>query len=108
MHIDSTVGNLGLRLDYRRRAGWGWFTPQLRLEYQREFADAEASLIRYADLANGPLYTLTPSVFDRNRVVFGLGATLDSDGGWSTRIEYQAQAGGQREVGVQVNLQKDF
>ncbi|HET6434786.1 MAG TPA: putative Ig domain-containing protein, partial [Xanthomonadaceae bacterium] len=108
MDIDSTVGNLGLRLDYRRRAGWGWFTPQLRLEYQREFADAEASLIRYADLANGPVYTLTPSVFDRNRVVFGLGATLDSDGGWSTRIEYQAQAGGQRDEGVQVNLQKDF
>jgi outer membrane autotransporter protein len=106
--VDSTTGNLGLRLDFRHRTAWGWLDPQLRVEYQREFADARSSVVRYADLANGPFYTLTPSGFDRNRFVLGLGATLDSDGGWSTHVEYQAQVGGQRDEGVQVNLRKAF
>jgi outer membrane autotransporter protein len=108
MDLDSTTGNLGLRLEFRNRMAWGWLAPQLRVEYQREFADAQAALVRYADLVNGPFYTLSPSGFDRNRFMLGLGATFDSNGGWSTHVEYQTQTGGQRDEGVQLNVQKAF
>jgi uncharacterized protein YhjY with autotransporter beta-barrel domain len=108
MDIDSSTGNLGLRLAFRNHTGWGWFEPQLRLEYQRQFDGAESGRVRYADLANGPFYTLAPSGIDRNRLMLGLGATLDSNSGWSTHVEYQTQTGGQRDEGVQLNVQKDF
>jgi outer membrane autotransporter protein len=108
MDIDSSTGNLGLRLAFRNHTGWGWFEPQLRLEYQRQFDGAESGRVRYADLANGPFYTLAPSDIDRNRLMLGLGATLDSNSGWSTHVEYQTQTGGQRDEGVQLNVQKDF
>jgi uncharacterized protein YhjY with autotransporter beta-barrel domain len=108
MDLDSTTGNLGLRLEFRNRMTWGWLSPQLRVEYQREFADAQAALVRYADLVNGPFYTLSPAGFDRNRFMLGLGATFDSNGGWSTHLEYQTQTGGQRDEGVQLNVQKAF
>jgi uncharacterized protein YhjY with autotransporter beta-barrel domain len=108
MDLESTTGNLGLRLELRNHMAWGWLSPQLRVEYQREFADAQAALVRYADLANGPFYTLSPTGFDRSRFMLGLGATFDSNGGWSTHVEYQAQTGGQRDEGVQLNVQKAF
>ncbi|WP_407353942.1 putative Ig domain-containing protein [Luteimonas sp. R10] len=110
MDVDSSTGNLGLRMDYRHRIAPGWLTPQLRIEYQRELEGNGDALVRYADLAEGPWHTLTPSAFDRSRFMLGLGASFEGDGGWTTRFEYRAEAGGddQRDEGVLINVQKDY
>ena len=110
MDVDSATGNLGLRLDYRHRITPGWLMPQFRIEYQRELEGSSDALVRYADLASGPFYTLTPSAFDRSRFMFGLGLGYEGDSGWSTRVEYRSEAGtdDQRDEGVLINLQKDY
>lgn len=110
MDVDGATGNLGLRIDYRHRLAWGWFAPRFRVEYQRELEGGDAARMRYADLPGGPFYSLVPTAFDRARFMFGLGADLESDGGWTTRLEYRTNGGsdGPRDEGVLLNLQKDY
>ncbi|WP_182667737.1 putative Ig domain-containing protein [Marilutibacter penaei] len=110
MDVDGSTGNLGLRVDWRHRITQGWLLPQLRVEYQRELEGGGNALVRYADLASGPFYTLSPSGFDRSRFMLGLGLGFDGDGGWSTRVEYRTEAGSddQDDHGVMLNLQKDY
>ncbi|WP_460828383.1 putative Ig domain-containing protein, partial [Marilutibacter aestuarii] len=110
MDVDGSTGNLGLRVDWRHRITPGWLTPQFRIEYQRELEGNGNALVRYADLASGPFYTLSPSGLDRSRFMLGLGLGFDGDGGWSTRVEYRAETGSddQDDHGVMLNLQKDY
>jgi uncharacterized protein YhjY with autotransporter beta-barrel domain len=110
MDVDGASGNLGLRIDYRHRLSWGWLAPQLRVEYQRELEGGGVARMRYADLVDGPFYSLVPTAFDRSRFMFGVGANFESDGGWTTRLEYRTNGGngGPRDEGVLLNLQKDY
>ncbi|WP_162782219.1 putative Ig domain-containing protein [Arenimonas caeni] len=109
MDVDTSIGTLGLRLDWRRDVAWGSFTPQLRLEYQQDFSGRTTAGMGYADLPGGPTYGVAASRFDRNRFVAGLGALFDTDSGWNWRLEYRGQLGGDSEDhGVLVNVQKQF
>jgi large repetitive protein len=36
LEVDTETGNVGVRVDYRHKTGWGMFSPQFRAEYQRE------------------------------------------------------------------------
>lgn len=110
MDVDTTTGNLGLRMDWHHTMSWGRFTPQLRLEYQHDFKDGTSTVVRYADLLGGPVYGVSASGFDNNRFVVGLGALFDLDSGWSWGIEYRGQVGsdGESDNGIGVNVQKQF
>ncbi|NCT70123.1 MAG: autotransporter domain-containing protein [Xanthomonadaceae bacterium] len=110
MGVDSTIGNLGLRIDYREQTSWGWLTPQFRLEYQHEFAGSDDAILRYADLAGGPFYTLTPSSFDRNRLRLGLGLTFDSTRGWGLRLGYDGMfdGSGNDDHGLRINFEREL
>ena len=109
MDVDTSIGTLGLRLEWRRDVTWGSFTPQVRLEYQQDFSGRTSAEVGYADLPGGPTYGIAASRFDRNRFVAGLGALFDTDLGWNWRVEYRGQVGGDGEDhGIQVNVQKQF
>jgi len=109
MDVDTTVGNLGLRMDWQHDQPWGRFTPQLRLEYQHDFSGRSDAVIRYADLLGGPVYGLSSTGFDNNRFMVGLGALFDLNSGWGWRLEYQGQVTGDgTDNGVSVNVQKQF
>ncbi|WP_369944859.1 putative Ig domain-containing protein [Xanthomonas medicagonis] len=95
MDVSTTTGNLGLRLEWRREMSWGQFTPQLRVEYQRDFQGRGDATLSYADIVGpGPLYRTGLSVFDRNRLMLGLGAVFTTEQGLSTRVEYRGVTDG--------------
>ncbi|WP_369915231.1 putative Ig domain-containing protein [Xanthomonas sp. NCPPB 3005] len=95
MDVSTTTGNLGLRLEWRREMSWGQFTPQLRVEYQRDFQGRGDATLSYADIVDaGLLYRTGLSVFDRNRLMLGLGAVFTTEQGLSTRVEYRGVTDG--------------
>jgi outer membrane autotransporter protein len=110
MDVDTTTGNLGLRLDWLREQSWGRFTPQLRMEYQHDFNGRSSAVVRYADLITGPVYGISATEFDNSRFMLGVGALFDLDSGWGWRLEYRGQVGssGETDNGVGVNVQKQF
>ncbi|HEX7803978.1 MAG TPA: putative Ig domain-containing protein, partial [Pseudoxanthomonas sp.] len=107
LDVDTTTGNLGVRVDYRVRTGWGVFSPQLRLEYQHDFQGNGAAAMQYADFLTGPVYRAELDDFDRNRVNVGLGGLLGFDR-WSLRLEYRGLigSGGDSDHGVLLNIEK--
>ncbi|WP_258078628.1 autotransporter outer membrane beta-barrel domain-containing protein, partial [Xanthomonas arboricola] len=64
-------------LEWRREVAWGRLTPQLRVEYQRDFQGRGDATLSYADLNGGPFYRTGQSAFDRNRLMVGIGAALE-------------------------------
>ena len=110
MEVDTTTGNAGVRIDYRRETTWGLFSPQLRVEYQHDFKGSGAQTMRYADLPSGPFYRATFSDFDRSRWMFGLGFLFDLNNDWSFKLDYRGLIGngGDRDHGVQLNVDKKF
>lgn len=110
MEVDTTTGNAGVRIDYRRETSWGMFSPQLRMEYQHDFKGSGAQTMRYADLLSGPFYRAEFSDFDRSRWMFGLGFLFDLDNDWSFKLDYRGLIGNgeDRDHGVQLNVDKKF
>jgi outer membrane autotransporter protein len=110
MDVDNSTATLGLRLNHQMPMEWGRFTPQLRVEYQRDLGGRSDAVVRYADLLGGPRYGLLATDFDRNRFLLGLGMLFDLDSGWGWRLEYSGQVGSSdsSDHGVSVNVQKQF
>jgi uncharacterized protein YhjY with autotransporter beta-barrel domain len=110
MEVDTTTGNAGVRIDYRRETSWGLFSPQFRVEYQHDFKGSGAQTMRYADLLSGPFYRAEFSEFDRSRWMFGLGFLFDLDNDWSFKVDYRGLIGNgeDRDHGVQLNVDKKF
>ncbi|RZA35588.1 MAG: autotransporter outer membrane beta-barrel domain-containing protein, partial [Lysobacteraceae bacterium] len=110
MDVDTSTGNLGLRVDYRQKLSRGTFSPQLRLEYQHDFQGGDGATLGYADQLSGPFYRTGIEVFDRNRFLIGLGAQFSTEGGLSTRLEYRGVVGNSEESdhGLMFNLEKRY
>ncbi|CAE6848891.1 hypothetical protein XA1314C_40240 [Xanthomonas arboricola] len=110
MDVATTTGNLGLRLEWRREVAWGRLTPQLRVEYQRDFQGRGDATLSYADLNGGPLYRAGQSAFDRNRLMVGIGAALLTEQGLSTRLEYRGITDGDsnNDQTWMINLEKKY
>ncbi len=110
MDVATTTGNLGLRLEWRRDVAWGRLTPQLRVEYQRDFQGRGDATLSYADLNGGPFYRAGQSAFDRNRLMVGIGAALLTEQGLSTRLEYRGITDGDNndDQTWMINLEKKY
>ncbi|MEA9581291.1 putative Ig domain-containing protein [Xanthomonas nasturtii] len=110
MDVATTTGNLGLRLEWRREVSWGRLTPQLRVEYQRDFQGRGDATLSYADLSGGPFYRTGQSAFDRNRLMVGIGAALLTEQGLSTRLEYRGITDGDsgNDQTWMINLEKKY
>ncbi|WP_207301633.1 putative Ig domain-containing protein [Xanthomonas vasicola] len=110
MDVATTTGNLGLRLEWRREVAWGRLTPQLRVEYQRDFQGRGDATLSYADLTGGPFYRTAQSAFDRNRLMVGIGAALLTGQGLSTRLEYRGITDGDsnNDQTWMINLEKKY
>ncbi|PPT18274.1 autotransporter outer membrane beta-barrel domain-containing protein [Xanthomonas arboricola] len=110
MDVATTTGNLGLRLEWRREVAWGRLTPQLRVEYQRDFQGRGDATLSYSDLNGGPFYRAGQSAFDRNRLMVGIGAALLTEQGLSTRLEYRGITDGDsnNDQTWMINLEKKY
>lgn len=103
--VDTTTGNIGLRMAFRRNATWGAFSPQARLEYQHDFTADSRTFMQYADLL-GPTYATSVSGYDRSRFMLGLGVLFDF-GAYSLQVDYRGVVGNsdQRDNALQVMFQ---
>ncbi|MEC3887615.1 putative Ig domain-containing protein [Xanthomonas campestris] len=110
MDVATTTGNLGLRLEWRRDVAWGRLTPQVRVEYQRDFQGRGDATLGYADIIGGPVYRTGQNAFDRNRLMVGIGATLLTEQGLSTRLEYRGITDGDsgNDQTWMINLEKKY
>ncbi|HEX4853076.1 putative Ig domain-containing protein [Arenimonas sp.] len=110
MDVDTTTGNLGLRVDSVVPTTWGAFSPMFRIEYQRDFHDRANASLQYADLVGGPVYRLVGTEYDASRWVLGLGARFDLSNDWSFGLEYRGQVGssGEADNGLLLNVQKSY
>ncbi len=87
--LESLQGSLGLRYErqlLRRDHRW---TPGARVEWTREFGDAGAQILRYADWLQGPGFSIDQEGWDRSRLTLGLSLDWASTSGWSWSGEYQ-------------------
>ncbi|MDQ3286922.1 MAG: putative Ig domain-containing protein [Pseudomonadota bacterium] len=106
--VDTTTGNLGLDIDYRKTMNWGVFAPELRLEYQHDFQGEGTTTLRYADLLAGPFYRADLNGFDRNRFMLGLGAAFYMQRDLTLRLEFRSLLGGQDDQSLLFNLEKKY
>jgi len=110
LEVDTETGNVGVRVDYRHKTGWGMFSPQFRVEYQHDFKGNGAQTMRYADLPAGPFYRAQLNDFDRSRLMLGLGLLFNFDNDWSFKLDYRGLIGsdGDRDHGIQLNVDRKF
>jgi outer membrane autotransporter protein len=110
LDVETTTGNVGLRIDYRREVSWGMFSPQFRVEYQHDFKGNGAQTLRYADLPTGPFYRAELSDFDRSRLMLGLGLLFSLDNDWSFKLDYRGLigSGDDTDHGFQINVDRKF
>ncbi|WP_312709084.1 putative Ig domain-containing protein [Stenotrophomonas sp.] len=108
--VDATTGNAGLRMETRRTATWGAWTPQLRVEYQHDFSGSGLATLQYADLVDLPFYRTTLDGFDRSRWMLGAGVMFDFGRTWGLRVDYRGLvgSGNDRDHGVQISLDKQL
>jgi outer membrane autotransporter protein len=74
--VNTTTGNLGVRMEFHNDMGWGVLSPMFRVEYQYDFEDPGAATLSYADLLGGPIYRTRLQGLDTRRLLLGLGAVL--------------------------------
>ncbi len=110
LEVDTDTGNVGLRIDYRREASWGLWSPQFRVEYQHDFKGNGAQTLRYADLPAGPFYRADLNDFDRSRLMLGLGVLFNFDNDWSFKLDYRGLigSGDDTDHGFQFNVDRKF
>lgn len=103
--VDTTTGNIGLRMAFRRNAAWGAYSPQARFEYQHDFTADSRTFMQYADLL-GPTYATSVSGYDRSRFMLGLGVLFDF-GTYSLQVDYRGVVGSsdQRDNALQLMFQ---
>ncbi len=108
--VDTSTGNAGLRIESRKTAAWGAWTPQLRVEYQHDFSGSGTATMQYADLVGVPFYRTSLDGFDRNRWMLGAGVMFDFGRHWGLRVDYRGLVGTgeDRDHGVQISLDKQL
>lgn len=106
--LRTLTANLGLRMDYRVQWSSGVFSPQLRLEYQRDLERHGAATLHYADWLGGPQYRIVPQGYARDRLELGIGALFDLDDAWSLRFGYRSLLDGDRDHSLDLSIDHRF
>ena len=91
MRVRSTQVAAGLRVETQHDTEFGSVQPRARVEYRRELKDDAQATLRYADLQDGPLYSITSTGVSRNALLLGVGADLVFRGGLRVGIDYSGQ-----------------
>ena len=87
--VKTSTATAGLLAQWSAKRDYGTWVPQLRFEFGHDFQGSSTATMRYADLLNGPLYQATLYSQSRNHSMLGAGVSLQTNGGWLLRAEYQ-------------------
>ncbi|HET7306683.1 MAG TPA: putative Ig domain-containing protein [Gammaproteobacteria bacterium] len=91
--VNTTTGNLGVRLEFDNKHDYGVWMYGLRAEYQHNFQDTSTAAIRYFDLQNGPIYYVSAPGESQDRIMAGASLQLQTRR-WSLRFEYRTLLNG--------------
>lgn len=97
-------GALGLRAEAAQETRFGWTTPHVRAEYQRDFRGARTTSIAYADLPDGQRYAVTTQPAERNALSLGVGNDFSFRGGLTVAIDFQTTRKSQGESDQSIRL----
>lgn len=89
--VESLQGVLGARYVWNYQMRDSAWTPSVRIEYRREFADGGTQSLSYADWLGGPVYQIRSSGWDRSEFNLGLGLNRTGADGWTFATEAGAR-----------------
>jgi len=102
--LESVASVLGLRVGYPL-PGW---TPRVRGEWRHEFADTDAQMLDYADVAN-LRYATRGDFWIRDAFTIDVGAEFGLGRGWGVTTEVGATGGSGATAGtVRIGVRKEF
>jgi uncharacterized protein YhjY with autotransporter beta-barrel domain len=102
--LDSVASVLGLRVGYPQ-PGW---TPRVRGEWRHEFADSDAQLIDYADVAN-LRYATRGDFWIRDAFTIDVGVEFGLGRGWGVAVDVGASGGSGATAGTaRLGVRKEF
>ena len=105
--MDAVTGNAGLRLQVRRQADWGIWSPRMGLEYQHDFQGSGMAGMQYSNASLRPWYQTRLDRQLRNRWLLGIGVDLELGHQWGLRMDYNGLLDADnRDNGVQFNLER--
>ncbi|WP_245626443.1 putative Ig domain-containing protein [Stenotrophomonas ginsengisoli] len=105
--MDAVTGNAGLRLQVRRQADWGIWSPRMGLEYQHDFQGSGMAGMQYSNASLRPWYQTRLDRQLRNRWLLGIGVDLELGHQWGLRMDYNGLIDADnRDNGVQFNLER--
>lgn len=105
--MDAVTGNAGLRLQVRRQADWGIWSPRMGLEYQHDFQGSGMAGMQYSNASLQPWYQTRLDRQLRNRWLLGIGVDLELGHQWGLRMDYNGLIDADnRDNGVQFNLER--
>jgi uncharacterized protein YhjY with autotransporter beta-barrel domain len=81
--------SVGMRVELSHETRFGQALPHARIEYQRNVEKGGPSSIAYADLFNGPRYSVAATTVNTNSLVLGLGSDFMLRSGLKFGIDYQ-------------------
>jgi outer membrane autotransporter protein len=110
-NITNAELSVGLRTQWEHELKHGGVAlPHARLEYTRNLKGDERASIAYADLINGPRYTVPSVTGDRNALTLGIGSDFVLCNGANFGIDYQFRhsSGQEHSQGLQFRLAKEL
>ncbi|NBB53496.1 autotransporter domain-containing protein, partial [Rhizobium sp. CRIBSB] len=89
--VESLQGVLGARYVWNYQMRDSAWSPNVRLELRREFADGGIQNLSYADWIGGPVYQIRTKGWERNELNFGVGLNRSGLDGWTLTTEAGAR-----------------
>lgn len=86
--VNSVSQTLGAKTSTLVNTAWGVLKPEARVEWIHDYTQGAIST---SGLMGGEAYTSTSSRLSPDGARLGLAATLNTDGDWSFRSEYEAE-----------------
>ena len=101
---------VGVRVESEHETEMGMVRPRVRAEYRRQFESDNDASVSYADLFNGPEYSITRAGTSRNALMLGIGADWLWRTGTKLGVDYQVQraTGMSNGQGIRVLVSQDL
>ncbi|RYE75557.1 MAG: autotransporter outer membrane beta-barrel domain-containing protein [Myxococcales bacterium] len=107
--VESLQGVIGARYVWSHEARDSHWTPSIRVEYRREFAEGGVQNLGYADWSAGPVYQIRSTGWDRDEFAVDLGLVMGTADGWTASTELGARLSGDQSLAtLRLSLSRKF
>lgn len=102
----NAKGAIGFRGEVAQETRFGFTTPRVRAEFQRDLRGERATSLHYANQPDGPRYLVTTQPTEKNALVLGFGNDFNFRGGLTVAVDYQTtrKSHGESDQSIRLNL----